>query len=177
MPEDVKKNQPTSRFYLRPLTNPTSSALYSHFPIGKNTIGKIMKSIASLGELEGRKTNHSARKTFATTLLDADIPITEIAQLGGWTSIQTLNEYDAPNIKKQKSVLDIVSKAFLIKVTEENNSENRHLSINTDTSNDEMKSVDENDKNESDVNSIQLVPVSNCHLQNSTACMPLTPRT
>ena len=40
-----------------------------------------------------------------------------------------------------------------------------------------MNSVDENDKNESNVNSIQLVPVSNCHLQNSTACMPLTPRT
>ena len=82
MPEDVK-NQPTSRFYLHPLTNPTSSSWYSHLPIGKNTIGKMMKSIASLGELEGRKTNHSTRKTFATTLLDADIPITEIAQLGG----------------------------------------------------------------------------------------------
>ena len=45
------------------------------------------------------------------------------------------------------------------------------------TSNDEMNSVDENDKNESDVNPGQLVPVSNCHLQNSTACMPLKPRT
>ena len=45
------------------------------------------------------------------------------------------------------------------------------------TSNDEMNSVDENDKNESDVNSDQLVPVSNCHLQNSTACMHLKPRT
>jgi hypothetical protein len=45
------------------------------------------------------------------------------------------------------------------------------------TSNDEMNSIDENDKNESDVNPGQLVPVSNCHLQNSTACMPLTPRT
>jgi hypothetical protein len=40
-----------------------------------------------------------------------------------------------------------------------------------------MNSIDENDKNESDVNPGQLVPVSNCHLQNSTACMPLTPRT
>ena len=45
------------------------------------------------------------------------------------------------------------------------------------TSNDEMNSVDENDKNESDVNPDQLVPVSNCHLQNSTACMHLKPRT
>ena len=40
-----------------------------------------------------------------------------------------------------------------------------------------MNSIDENDKNESDVNPGQLAPVSNCHLQNSTACMPLTPRT
>ena len=85
-----------------------------------------MKSIASLGELEGRKTNHSTRKTFATTLLDADVPNSEVAQLGGWKSIQTINEYDAPNIKKQKSVSDILSKAFLPKVTKENNSENRH---------------------------------------------------
>ena len=137
----------------------------------------MMKSIASLGELEGRKTNHSTRKTFATTLLDADVPNSEVAQLGGWKSIQTINEYDAPNIKKQKSVSDILSKAFLTKATEENHSENRLLSIYTDTSNDEMNSVDENDKNESDVNSSQPVPVSNCHLQNSTACMPLTPRT
>jgi len=113
----------------------------------KNTIGKMMKSIASLGELEGRKSNHSTRKTFATTLLDAYIPNTEVPQLGGWKCIQTLNEYAAPNIKKHKSVSDILSKAFLPKVTEENNSENRHLSINTDTSNDEMNSVDENDKN------------------------------
>jgi integrase len=137
MPEDIK-NQPTSRFYLRPLTNPASSVWYSHLPIGKNTIRKMMKSIASLGELEleGRKTNHSTRKTFATDLLDADIPNTEleVTQLGGWKSIQTLNEYAAPNIKKQKSVSDILSKAFLPKVTKENNSENRHLSINTDTS-------------------------------------------
>ena len=79
MPEDIK-NQPTSRFYLRPLTNPASSVWYSHLPIGKNTIRKMMKIIASLGELEleGRKTNHSTRKTFATDLLDADIPNTEL---------------------------------------------------------------------------------------------------
>ena len=86
-------------------------------------------------------------KTFATTLLDADVPNTEIAQLGGWEIIQTLNEYAAPNIKKQISVSDILSKAFLPKVTEENNSENRYMFINTDTSNDEMNSVHENDKN------------------------------
>ena len=53
----------------------------------------MMKIIASLGELEleGRKTNHSTRKTFATDLLDADIPNTEleVTQLGGWKSIQT----------------------------------------------------------------------------------------
>lgn len=110
-------------------------------------------------------------KTFATTLLDADVPNTEVAQLGGWKSIQTLNEYAVPNIKKQKSVSDILSKAFLPKVTAENNSENRYMFINTDTSNDEMNSVHENDKNESDVNSSQLIPISNCHLQNSTACM------
>jgi hypothetical protein len=56
-------------------------------------------------------------KTFATDLLDADIPNTEleVTQLGGWKSIQTLNEYAAPNIKKQKSVSDILSKAFLPK--------------------------------------------------------------
>jgi integrase len=43
-------------------------------------------------ELEGRKTNHSTRKTFATDLLDADIPNTEleVTQLGGWKSMQTL---------------------------------------------------------------------------------------
>lgn len=99
MPDDVKTN-PNARFYLRPLQNPKSSVWYSHLPLGRNTIGKMMRAMANLGELEGRKTNHSTRKTFATTLLDADIPNTEVAQLGGWKSIQTLTDYSAPNIKK-----------------------------------------------------------------------------
>ena len=50
--------------------------------------------------------------------------------------------------------------------------------INTDTSNDEMNSVHENDKNESDVKSSQLYrfQIAICRIA-LHACMPLTPRT
>lgn len=117
MPEDIR-NEKSQRFYLRPLQNPKTDVWYSHAPLGKNTIGKMMKTMANLGELEGRKTNHSTRKTFATTLLDADLPNTDVAQLGGWKSVQTLNEYAAPNLKKQKTASDILSHTFLPKVDE-----------------------------------------------------------
>jgi hypothetical protein len=41
----------------------------------------MMKSMATIAEITGRKVNHSTRKTFASTLLHADRQITEVAQL------------------------------------------------------------------------------------------------
>ena len=66
-PEDLR-NDPSSRFYLRPLTTTTSDIWYSHQPVGKNKLGLIMKKLATQAEIMGIG-NHSTRKTFTSALL------------------------------------------------------------------------------------------------------------
>jgi integrase len=108
-PEELRSD-PDSRFYLRPLPTPTENDVwYSRQPLGKNKLGIIMKTMALTAELYGRKVNHSTRKTFFTTLLQSDRPITEVAHLGGWKSVSTLTHYNAPSIKQQSKAYTILS--------------------------------------------------------------------
>lgn len=90
-----------SRFYLRPLDNLNDDVWYSHQPLGKNKLGIMMKSIAKIAEITGRKVNHSTRKTFAATLLHADRQNTEVAQLGWLKSVAILTNYNVPSLKQQ----------------------------------------------------------------------------
>ena len=107
-PEELRSD-PDSRFYLRPLPTPTENDVwYSRQPLGKNKLGIIMKTMVLTAELYGRKVNHSTRKTFATTLRQSDRPITEVAQLGGWTSVSTLTHYNVPSIKQQSKASKIL---------------------------------------------------------------------
>jgi hypothetical protein len=59
-----------------PLDNPKDDVWYSHQPLGKNKLGIMMKSVATIAEITGRKVNHSTRKTFASTLLQHSSLIT-----------------------------------------------------------------------------------------------------
>ena len=72
-----------------------------------------MSSLAARGNLKGRKVNHSTRKTFAQTLVQAGRPPTEVAHLGGWKSIQTINQYSTPSIEQQADASDILSTVML----------------------------------------------------------------
>jgi len=110
-PDDMLGNG--SRFYLQPLSNPKTDVWYSHGPVGKNKIGTFMSSLAARGNLKGRKVNHSTRKTFAQTLVQAGRPPTEVAHLGGWKSIQTINQYSTPSIEQKADASDILSTVML----------------------------------------------------------------
>lgn len=77
--------------------------------LAKINLGQIMKQLAEKGRLEGRKVNHSTRKTFAQTLVQAGRPPTEIAHLGGWKSLQTINAYSTPTLEQQAQASDILS--------------------------------------------------------------------
>ncbi|XP_060590360.1 uncharacterized protein LOC132745448 isoform X1 [Ruditapes philippinarum] len=68
-----------------------------------------MKELAEKGQLEGRKVNHSTRKTFAQILVQAGRPPTEIAHLGGWKNLQTLNVFSTPTLEQQAQASDILS--------------------------------------------------------------------
>lgn len=111
-PEDLR-NDPSSRFYLRPLTTTTSDIWYSHQPVGKNKLGLMMKNLATQAEIMGRKVNHSTRKTFASALLQSDRPNTEVAQLGGWKSVSTLTHYNVPSLKQQSNASKILSETVI----------------------------------------------------------------
>ena len=75
-------NTDDSRFYLRPISSPSSDILFSHKPVGKQKLDHMLNDISRKGELKGRKVNHSTRKTFATSLVQAGLPPTEDAHLG-----------------------------------------------------------------------------------------------
>ena len=111
-PEDLRDMN--SRFYLRPLDNPKDDVWYSHQPLGKNKLGIMMKSMATIAEITGRKVNHSTMiKRLPVTLLHADRQITEVAQLGGWKSVATLTNYNVPSLKQQNKASTILSEIML----------------------------------------------------------------
>ena len=112
-PSDL--NIDDARFYLRPISSPCTDIWFSHQPIGKEKLGKIMNEISKKGDLKGRKVNHSTRKTFATTLVQAGLPPTEVAHLGGWKNIQTINEYSVPSIKQQEAASRVISNVLVPK--------------------------------------------------------------
>ena len=124
------QNDPKSRFYLRPLNNVNAATevWYSHQPLGKNKLGEMMKMMANQAQLSGRKVNHSTRKTFASTLLQSDRPVTEVAQLGGWKSVSTLNHYNTPSIKQQNVASEIIAQTAIPDLDENTNNTNEHSS-------------------------------------------------
>ena len=82
---------------------------YSHQPVGKDKLGKMMNLMADKGGLIGRKVNHSTRKTFAMPLVQAGHPPTEVVHSGGWKNIQTINEYSVPSVIQQEDASNIIS--------------------------------------------------------------------
>ena len=75
--------EPDSPFYLAVNHHADAQPWYKRQRMGKNKLGLIMKSLAKQGDLKGKKTNHSVRKTMITTLAKNDIPETQIIQLSG----------------------------------------------------------------------------------------------
>ena len=61
-------------FYRHTLSNIMNSIRLSKQPIGVNYLSKIIKSIASKGELKGRFTAHSGKVTGISQMYDAGVP-------------------------------------------------------------------------------------------------------
>ena len=64
---------PDSPFYLAVANKIDDEVWYKNQPLGVNTLAKFMKSMASKAGIVGRKTNHSARKTMVTRLIQSNI--------------------------------------------------------------------------------------------------------
>ena len=74
---------PDSPFYLAVANKPDNNIRYKNQPLGVNTLAKFMKSMAHKAGILGHKTNHSARKTMVTRLIQSNIHPLHVAQLSG----------------------------------------------------------------------------------------------
>ena len=82
---------------------------YMKAPLGKNEIGKFLKTAADEASLQrqgSKVTNHSVRKTNIGRLLDAN---TFVAQLSGHKNLQSLQSYKSANEHHQRNMSYILS--------------------------------------------------------------------
>ena len=110
-PEEM--NNAESPFYLaiNPRRRPGSSIWYMKAPLGKNEIGKLMKTAAQGAGLQGNITNHSVRKTCISRLMDAEVPVNYVAQLSGHRNLKSLDSYKAASVEHQRKVSMILSRS------------------------------------------------------------------
>ena len=67
--------------WLQPLRNPKDEVWYSLQPMGKNTIGNIIKDMYKRAGLGGRHTNHSVRRTAISSALERGVHETRLMQV------------------------------------------------------------------------------------------------
>ena len=84
-------------FYLQPLgqvpSNP-SEAWFKMTPVGKNTLGTMVKRMCDCAGMSGNFTNHSLRAYGATTLFNAGVAEKLIQQRTGHRSTEALCQYE-----------------------------------------------------------------------------------
>ena len=105
---------PTGRFYRRPVITASGNIKYSQRPIGEHTLGKYMKTMFEAAgiNVDGRRiTNHSARVTQITTLLNQGHDNFDIKQRSGHRS-DAVDRYKRPSNKRKYEMsakLDVTS--------------------------------------------------------------------
>ena len=98
-----------SPLYLQEHTGPSDTLWYKKQAIGREKIGGFMKSVAQAARLQGKKTNHSGRKTMLTRLVQQDVPHVLVAQLSAHKSLKSIDSYASSSGKQQKEMSYIIS--------------------------------------------------------------------
>uniref|UniRef100_A0A1X7V736 Tyr recombinase domain-containing protein n=1 Tax=Amphimedon queenslandica TaxID=400682 RepID=A0A1X7V736_AMPQE len=97
-------------FYCKP--SPVASEdkpWYYPVPVGKNTLGNMVKDMATEAGLSGKKTNHSLRVAGATSLYRAGVPERIIQERTGHRSLQSLRQYERTSVDQEMAVSRILS--------------------------------------------------------------------
>ena len=89
-------------FYRRPMSGTTLR--YSKQPVGVNKLATFMKDICVKGGLEGNFTNHSGKRTCATSLYNSGIEEQEIMGRTGHRSIEAVRRYKRCSDDMRKNV-------------------------------------------------------------------------
>ncbi|VDI81549.1 Hypothetical predicted protein [Mytilus galloprovincialis] len=101
-PVNMKEDE--AKFYVGINNKASSGEWFKNMAMGKNTIGKIVKTMAEEGGIEGRKVNHSARKTGITTLIHNGVQDTLVQQHSGHKSLASINNYSKASINQQREM-------------------------------------------------------------------------
>ena len=78
--------------------------------MGENTLGTMMSKMAKKAGLVGKITNHSLRRTSLTTLMQAGVPPTIVAQLSGHKNVGSLSRYTTASLQQQRMMSEILQK-------------------------------------------------------------------
>ena len=70
-------------------------------PVGVNELNTLMKTMAQKAGLGPNLKNHSGRKTMIQTLVNNDVPPTDIMQLSGHKNVQSITNYSTVSQKQQ----------------------------------------------------------------------------
>lgn len=95
-------NNPESPVYLGVSRHPEKA-------MGKNTIDNIVKVMCEAGGIQGRKVNHSRRKTAISSLVHAGVPPTIIQQLSGHKNVNYINNYSTASNEQQRHMSSILT--------------------------------------------------------------------
>ena len=96
-----KGDKVPGNFFLTPVDGPTTNVWYKAVPMGRNTLAKQMKTIASIASLDGKFTNSSGRKTVIQSLREDFHPL-EISELTGHANPDSISSYSHNPLEKQR---------------------------------------------------------------------------
>ena len=94
-------NPAQKAFFQHPSTNKKS---FTKEPIGKNTLGSLMKEISKAAGLSREYTNHQIRKTTATGLRKSGFTLEQIAHVTKHKNLDSLKHYvDGPTLSDKEN--------------------------------------------------------------------------
>ena len=100
----------TGPLYLSVINRPQSPDVwYTKIRMGQNTIGNIMKSMASCLKTNKKLTNHSMRKTLVSKLKNSGQPRNVICEITGHARESSLDDYDEINENQRKELSHIIN--------------------------------------------------------------------
>ena len=111
---------------------------FKQSPVGVNKLNSIMKVMSEKAELnKPRLKNHSGRKTMMQTLVNEEIPPTDIIQLSGHRNLQSVNNYATVSEKQQMKMSRTLS-AFTTGIVSKKDAPREESSCGSSSENNKM---------------------------------------
>ena len=111
---------------------------FKQSPVGVNKLNSIMKVMSEKAELnKPRLKNHSGRKTMMQTLVNEEIPPSDIIQLSGHRNLQSVNNYATVSEKQQMKMSRTLS-AFTTGIVSKKDAPREESSCGSSSENNKM---------------------------------------